>query len=115
VAGAEALPTAREQLAHVIRQHVRVMTETLQGSPLATEVSAFSRDRQRDLIAARDAYERSVRRIIDRGIRRREFRRMNSKVAVFAILGAINWIARWYRPRAPCTRPSWGSRTPTIS
>ncbi len=27
-----------------------------------------------------------------------EFRAVNSKVAVFATLGAINWIARWYRP-----------------
>jgi len=92
------LETAREQLTHVIREHVRVMTETLEGSPLAFEVTAFSPDRQRDLIAARDAYERGVRRIIDRGIRNREFRAMNSKVAVFVILGAINWIARWYRP-----------------
>jgi TetR/AcrR family transcriptional regulator len=95
---AKALPTAREQLAHVIREHVRVMTETLEGSPLAFEVTAFSPDRQRELMAARDAYERAVRRIIDRGIRNREFRRVDSKVAVFVILGAVNWIARWYRP-----------------
>jgi len=95
---AGALPTAREQLTHVIRAHVRVMTETLEGSPLAFEVTSFSPERQRELIAARDAYERAVRRIIQRGIRNREFRRMDAKVAVFAILGAINWIARWYRP-----------------
>jgi AcrR family transcriptional regulator len=95
---ARGLETAREQLTHVIREHVRVMTETLEGSPLAFEVTAFSPDRQKDLMAARDAYERGVRRIIDRGIRNREFRAMNSKVAVFVILGAINWIARWYRP-----------------
>ena len=95
---ARALGTAREQLAHVIREHVRVMTETLEGSPLAFEVTAFSPERQKELIAARDAYERAVRRIIDRGIRNREFRKVDSKVAVFVILGAINWIARWYRP-----------------
>ena len=95
---ARALETAREQLTHVIREHVRVMTETLEGSPLAFEVTAFSPDRQRELMAARDTYERGVRRIIERGIRDREFRKVDSKVAVFVILGAINWIARWYRP-----------------
>jgi TetR/AcrR family transcriptional regulator len=95
---ARSLETAREQLVHVIREHVRVMTETLEGSPLAFEVTAFSPERQQELIAARDAYERGVRRIIERGIRDREFRTMDAKVAVFAILGAINWIARWYRP-----------------
>lgn len=92
------LKTAREQLAYVIREHVRVMTETLEGSPLAFEVTAFSPERQIELMAARDAYERAVRRIIDRGIRNGEFRKMDSKVAVFVILGAINWIARWYHP-----------------
>jgi AcrR family transcriptional regulator len=95
---ATALPTAQEQLTHVIREHVRVMTETLEGSPLAFEVTSFSADRQQELIAGRDAFEGAVRRIIERGIRNREFRRVDAKVAVFVILGAINWIARWYRP-----------------
>ena len=27
-----------------------------------------------------------------------EFRAVDAKIAVFAILGSINWIARWYRP-----------------
>jgi TetR/AcrR family transcriptional regulator len=92
------LGSARERLTYVIREHVRVMTETLEGSPLAFEVTAFSPERQQELMTARDAYERAVRRIIERGIRDREFRRMDAKVAVFVILGAINWIARWYRP-----------------
>lgn len=95
---ARAIETARGQLAYIIREHVRVMTETLEGSPLAFEVTAFSPDRQKEMIAARDAYERALRRVIDRGIRAGEFRKVDSKVAVFAILGAINWIARWYRP-----------------
>ena len=98
IKGSKALPTASEQLAYVIREHVRVMTDTLEGSPLAFEVSAFSPDRQREIIAARDKYERAVRRIIARGIADGEFRAVDVKTAVFAILGSINWIARWYRP-----------------
>ena len=95
---ARELDTATEQLAHVIKEHVRVMTDTLEGSPLAFEVTAFSPDRQKEMIAARDRYERELRRIIDRGIEEGEFREVDSKIAVFAVLGAINWIARWYRP-----------------
>ena len=89
---------ASEQLAYVIREHVRVMTDTLQGSPLAFEVTALSPAHQREIIAGRDAYERALRQIIERGIRAGELRPTNPKIAVFAILGAINWIARWYRP-----------------
>ncbi len=87
-----------ERLAYVIRQHVRLMTDTLEGSPLAFEVTALSPKRQQEIIAARDRYERGLREIIAQGIRTGEFRPVNPKIAVFAILGAINWIARWYRP-----------------
>lgn len=92
------LSTPRERLRHVIREHVRVMTDTLQGSPLAFEVTAFSPGPRAEIIAARDRYEREVRRILEAGMREGAFRRGDSKVAAFAALGAINWIARWYRP-----------------
>jgi TetR/AcrR family transcriptional regulator, cholesterol catabolism regulator len=89
-------PAAR--LRFLIREHVRVMTETLEGSPLAFEVSALSPDRRREIVAARDRYERLLRELIAAGIARGEFREVDPKVAVFAMLGAVNWIARWYRP-----------------
>jgi len=98
LAEARRLPTPRDRIRHVIREHVRVMTDTLEGSPLAFEVTAFSAGRQAEIIAARDRYERAVRRMLRDGIRVGTFRRVDPKVSVFAILGAINWIARWYRP-----------------
>lgn len=90
--------SAAAQLAYVIREHVRVMTETLEGSPLAFEVSALDPDHQAEVIAERDRYERGLRTIIVRGQRAGEFRSVDPKIATFAILGAINWIARWFRP-----------------
>jgi AcrR family transcriptional regulator len=107
---ARELDTASEQLAHVIREHVRVMTDTLEGSPLAFEVTAFSPERQKEMIAARDRYEHELRRIIDRGIKEGEFRRVDSKIAVFAVLGAINWIARWYSPEGSVHAPELGEQ-----
>jgi AcrR family transcriptional regulator len=106
---ARKLDRASEALAHVIREHVRVMTDTLEGSPLAFEVTALAPERQREVIAARDRYERQLRKIIDEGIKSGEFRPVNSKIAVFAILGAINWIARWYRPEGSLQAPELGS------
>jgi len=100
--------TASAQLAHVIREHVRVMTETLEGSPLAFEVTALPAERQKELIAGRDRYERAIRRMIDRGVKDGEFRQVDSKIAAFAILGAINWIARWYRPEGSLKAPELG-------
>jgi len=110
IKGAAKLETASGQLAYVIREHVRVMTDTLEGSPLAFEVGAFSPERQSTIIAARDRYERAVRRIIARGITDREFRDVDAKIAVFAILGSINWIARWYRPEGSLHATELGSQ-----
>jgi len=101
--------SATERLAHVIREHVRVMTETLEGSPLAFEVTALSPEHHNEVIAARDRYERGVRRIINSGIKSGEFRSIDSKIAVFAILGSINWIAQWYRPEGSIHAPELGS------
>ena len=110
VAEARDLPTPRERLRHVIREHVRVMTDTLEGSPLAFEVTALSPPRQVEIIAARDRYEREVRRLVEQGIREKDFRRVDAKVAAFAMLGAINWIARWYRPEGTLQADSLGAQ-----
>lgn len=105
VAAARRRPSAAEQLAHAIREHVRVMTDTLEGSSLALEVSALSPRHQTEVIAARDRYEQALRDMVRRGIAAGEFRAVDPKLAVFAILGAINWVARWYSPTGS-VRPS---------
>jgi AcrR family transcriptional regulator len=99
-----------EQLAYLIREHVRVMTDTLQGSPLAFEVTALSPEHQREIIRGRDAYERELRDIITQGVRAGDFRPADPKLAAFAILGAINWIARWYQPGGPLEAEELGER-----
>jgi AcrR family transcriptional regulator len=101
---------ASEKLAYLIREHVRVMTETLEGSPLAFEVPALSPERRAEIIAARDRYERVLRDLVLQGIREGEFEQVDPKIAVFAILGAINWIARWYRPEGAIHAAELGSK-----
>lgn len=110
VAASRALATPREKLRHVIREHVRVMTNTLEGSPLAFEVPALRPKRQAEIIAARDRYERDLRRLVEQGIRDGAFRRVDAKVAAFAMLGAINWIARWYRPEGSLQADTLGAQ-----
>lgn len=99
---------AAERLEYLIREHVRVMTETLEGSPLAFEVPALSADRRAEVVAARDAYEHELRSLVARGIEEGDFRDVDPKIAVFAMLGAINWIARWYRPEGTFRAPELG-------
>ncbi len=102
--------SARERLAYLIREHVRVMTEKLEGSPLAFEVSALSPDRRAEIIAGRDRFEGVLRGLVAKGIERGEFRAVDPKIAVFAILGSINWIARWYSPEGGAEGPALGDQ-----
>ena len=104
------LASPAERLRYLIVEHVRVMTETMGGSPLAFEVPALAHERQVEIIAGRDAYERELRRIVDQGIRTGAFRRVDAKVATFAILGAINWVARWYRPEGALDAATIGAQ-----
>ncbi len=106
----ESTGSPTEALTHVVREHVRVMIETLEGSSLAFEISALSPEHQAEVVAARDRYERRLRRIIADGCESGEFRPVDPKLAVFAILGAINWIARWYRPEGSLDSPVLGAQ-----
>ena len=99
-----------ERLSYLIREHVRVMTETLEGSPLAFEVPALTPERRAEIVAGRDRYEHLLRELISDGVAAGTFRQVDPKVAVFAILGAINWIARWYRPGGGMTGTELGER-----
>ena len=98
VVQARRLGSELEQLRYIIVAHARVMTEAFGASPVAFEVGALSPERQAEVIAGRDRYERELRDIIGRGMKLGTFRRGDAKVAAFTILGALNGIARWYRP-----------------
>jgi TetR/AcrR family transcriptional regulator len=105
----EQFDDAPDRLRYVVREHVRVMTDTLEGSTLAFEIPALSPKHQKKIVAARDRYERGLRQIITQGMEDGHFRNTDPKIATFAILGAINWIARWYRPEGSLHAPELGA------
>jgi hypothetical protein len=55
------------------------------------------------MIEKRDAYERAIRAIVEAGVKSREFARCDAALVTRAMLGAVNWTARWYRPEGPQT------------
>jgi AcrR family transcriptional regulator len=85
-------------LRELIERHIAIMIEEFHGTALALELGALSGPRLAAVVRRRDQYERILRATIVRGVRSRAFRRVDPKLAAFAILGSINWIARWYRP-----------------
>lgn len=78
--------------------HVTLLNEETPGSLAHLEVEALGENNRRMIQEGRDAYERTFRRLIDEGISQSVFRPLDPKVATLAILGAVNWTVKWFRP-----------------
>ncbi len=55
------------------------------------------------IIAKRDQYEKFIADIIREGIKKGIFREVPVKMVINLIMGASNWIGRWFSPDGPMT------------
>lgn len=95
---AEALGGSADVRLRLALQHfIEGMTEGLKGCVLLTE-DMLSPARYRQVVERRDAYEQRLRALVAEGMASGVFARRDPKLVVLTILGAMNWIPRWYRP-----------------
>ncbi len=87
-----------EQLRRVIRDHVICVLDEFEGSVAHLEVEALPTDLRQSITSRRDRYERGLRAMVSLGVRQGEFAPCDAKLVTRAILGALNWTVRWYRP-----------------
>ena len=55
-------------------------------------------ERLEEALAVRKHYERVLMQIVEDGIARGDFRPANVKMAVFGLLGMLNWTHQWFSP-----------------
>ena len=67
---------------------------------LAGRVTERQRAALDGVIRMRDAYEGLFVRVLEAGVEQRAFRPLVPRRAVKPILGSLNWLTVWYRPRA---------------
>ena len=87
-----------ERLRELLRRHIRAITDEVYGAVMLTDLESLAPAQRRPYIAMRDRFERGIRALIREGIERGEFREVDARLAGFAVLGAINWIPKWYSP-----------------
>ncbi len=87
-----------ERLRTLIRAHLHYTLEELEGATAHLEIDMLAEDLRRTIIEKRDKYEQAVRALIVKGIKRGEFASCDAALVARAILGALNWTSRWYRP-----------------
>jgi len=88
-----------EQLRRLIAGFVRLIIDELHGTALTLELEALPAPLLRRVVARRDRFDRGLREILQDGIDRGLFAPGDPKLLAFAIMGAMNWISRWYDPK----------------
>jgi len=92
-----------------LREGIKMHIETVVGEmPLVTvtlgQEFILKDDYRKIIIAKRDQYERYFRRLVDEGVEKGIFRQVSSKMAVFIMMGAVNWIPRWYSEKGSMSK-----------
>ncbi len=77
------------EVMHSQRAHVRVFFE---------HYRELNPERRATIKKKRDAYEQSIRSIIEQGVADGEFREINVDLTTLALAGMCNWAYQWYQP-----------------
>ncbi|MEM7354650.1 MAG: TetR/AcrR family transcriptional regulator [Acidobacteriota bacterium] len=90
---------ADQKLYLLILGHVLRLNEGTPGSLAHLEIEALEPRWADEIVPRRDVYERVLRDVVQEGIEAGIFRQVNVKTTTLAILGAVNWTVKWYRPK----------------
>ena len=101
---------ADAKLHRLITAAVHTILDELHGTALFLDLEAMSPPHLKAVIARRDEFDRGVRRLVEDGMRTGAFAPGHPKFLSFAMLGAVNWIPRWYNPDGPASSDEIASR-----
>jgi len=91
------------KLRHLIVAFVHTILDTLHGTTLFIDLEALTPSHLKTIIGRRDRVDRGMRQIIADGVAAGAFVPSDPKLLSFAILGAVNWIPRWFKVEGPAS------------
>jgi AcrR family transcriptional regulator len=89
------------QLRAILRAHVHALLDEMEGATAHLELDSLPEALRAPMIRKRDRYERALRTLVTHGVARGEFAPCDAALVTRAMLGAVNWTARWFRPEGP--------------
>lgn len=101
-----ALPEAK--LRRLVLAFVHTILDDLHGTALTLDPEALSPPLFKRVIAKRDQFDHGIRAIIQQGIDQGVFRPGDPKMIEFAMMGAVNWISKWFDPAGEQTSDQIG-------
>ena len=96
------------KLRRLVLAFVHLILDELHATALTLDPEALSPPLLKKIIAKRDQFDHGMRDIIQQGIDQGVFAPGDPKLIEFAMMGAINWIAKWFDPAGPQTSTTIG-------
>lgn len=87
-----------EQIAAIIETHLHCMLDEVDGSTAHLQVEALTDELRGAIIDKRDRYEKAIQQLVAAGVESGDFGPCDPVLVTRAILGALNWTTRWFRP-----------------
>ena len=88
----------REKLLLTLSGYLAQIIDELSCAVVLLEEGALEPDDYAKLVAERDRFERALRSLVREGVKDGSIVPCDPKIVVFIILGALNWVPKWYRP-----------------
>jgi AcrR family transcriptional regulator len=89
--------TARERLGAVVRGYVAAITSEYGWCMVRAHDQDLGPETRRQINALRSEIDQGIRGLLRSGIEDGSIGPCDPKIAAFALAGALNWIAHWYR------------------
>jgi len=104
IAPAQAIADAEERLRFVIRSHAKLVMDG-EGAVtiLVDEARALSPAQNRKVTKLKRAYFELIRGTLEQLQREGKLRDVDTTVAAFSVMAAINWTSRWYQSEGSLT------------
>ena len=100
--------TPEAKLRKLMLAFVHLILDDLHGTALTLDPEALSPPLLKRVIAKRDQFDHGIRTIIQHGIDQGQFRPGDPKMIEFAMMGAVNWISKWFDPNGAQTSDQIG-------
>ena len=94
---------ARERLDEVVRNYARAIASEFGWCMVRAEDHDLGPDLRRQINALKSEIDQGIRRLLLAGIEDGSIEPCDTKMTAFALAGALNWIAHWYRANQPMT------------
>lgn len=89
--------TARQRLATVMCRYAEAMTSEFGWCMVQAENQDLSTGMSKKVRALKSEIDHGIRQLIKEGTLDGSIRKCDAKITAFAVAGAMNWIAYWYR------------------